>query len=71
MLGWLLLTGGLIVATPLSRPRRTFASQVALTGVVAGLVLASLFGVQLQAKANDYTVSGPDPAHWAPEYAWR
>ena len=70
VLGWLLLTGGLIVATPLRRPRRTFASQVALTGVVAGLLLASLFGVQLQAKANDYTVSGPDPAHWAPEYAW-
>jgi hypothetical protein len=33
-------------------------------------VLATVFGVQLQAKANRYTVRGPDPASWVPEYGW-
>jgi hypothetical protein len=68
VLGWLLLTGGLIVTAPFRRPLGTFVSRVALTGAVAGLVLATVFGVQLQAKANRYTVRGPDPASWVPEY---
>jgi hypothetical protein len=68
LLGWLLLVGGLIVAAPFRRSLRTIASRTALIGAVTGLALATIFGVQLQAEANRYTVNGPNPVSWVPEY---
>jgi hypothetical protein len=66
--GWLLLTGGLIGTAPFRRIPRTTASRIALVGAVAGLELATVFGVQLQAKANYYSVNSPNPVSWVPEY---
>jgi len=68
VLGWLLLTGGLIGIAPFRRTPRTTSSRIALVGAVAGLVLATVFGVQLQAKANYYSVNSPNPVSWVPEF---
>ena len=79
--GLLAITGGALVAWPgrrrLRRARSAavngpgdagITSRAAWVAGVAGFAVACALGVQLQARPDDYQVSGPNPASWIPAY---
>jgi hypothetical protein len=79
--GLLALTGGALVAWPgRSRLRRArsagvsgpgeagITSRAAWAAAVAGLAVAYTLGAQLQARPDNYQVSGPNTGSWIPAY---